>query len=157
MITTRERELLALLASRDTKPDEIVNGSIELGLLLISEHRLDEADKRFQKLEGEQFDKAPLASRSAGVAGRARHAGALARPDQKDAAERSNELFVKVINDPFPKFGGKFDKFDKSDKVEKGYQAVAGILIRHADLAQAVADALNRNAAALGKANPPAL
>jgi serine/threonine-protein kinase len=153
MVTTRERELLVLLANRDSKPDEIVSGSIELGLLLVSEHRLDEADKRFQKLENEQFDKAPMANRSAVVAGRLGQAVVLAYRDQKDAAERSDELFVRVINDPFPKFGGKFDK------AERGYQAVTGVLTRHADLAQGVADALDRNAAALGKAklDPPAL
>ena len=39
----------------------------------------------------------------------------------------------------------------KADRSERGYQAVAAILLQHLDLAQAVSEALNRNALALGK------
>ena len=40
----------------------------------------------------------------------------------------------------------------KADRYERGYRFVAAILIQHLDLAQAVSEALNRNAHALGKA-----
>lgn len=149
IITTRERELLALLTSRDTRPDDIVIGSIELGLLYVRERRLDEADQRFKKLEAEQFDRLPLTNRTANLAGRLGQAVVQAYRDLPDAAERSNEMFARAVADPYPKFSGKTDK---SDKDNRGYQAVVGILLRHPNLAQAVADALNRNAAALGKA-----
>jgi serine/threonine-protein kinase len=155
-ITTRERQLLAVLASRETRPDDYITASIELGLLYLHEKRLDEAEQRFQKLEKEQFDKQPLANRTASVTGRLGQAICLAYRDQKDAADRSNELVLRVLNDPFPKFGGKSDKLDKDNK---GYLQVAGILIRQPDLAQALAEALNRNAVMLGKAKlePPVL
>jgi serine/threonine-protein kinase len=156
IITTRERQLIALLASRDTRPDDYVTASIELGLLYLHEKRLDDAEQRFQKLEREQFDKQPLANRTASVAGRLGQAICLAYRDQKDAAERSNELVLRVLSDPFPKFGGKSDKLDKDNK---GFLQVASILIRQPSLAQALAEALNRNAALLGKVKlePPML
>jgi serine/threonine-protein kinase len=152
IVTTRERELHALLANRDTRPDDIIKGSIELGLLLVREHRLDEADRQFQKLEREPFDKYPVAARTANMVGRLGQAVALAYRDQKEAAERSLDLFLRVLTEPPGKFGKLLDK-------DRGYQVVANVLIRYPDLAQAVADAVNRNAVTLGKTKlgPPAL
>jgi hypothetical protein len=142
LVSTRERELLALLASRETKPDDVVNGSIELGLLYLKERRFDEAESRFKKLEGEAFAKEPLINRTVGIAGRLGQAVVLAYRDVPNAAQQSNDLVMKVLNEPFGKVTGKF---------EKGYQSVLVFLLRHPDLAQAVSDALNRNAISLGK------
>src|SRR5262245_11779506 len=147
LVTTRERELLALLASPDTKPEDVVGGSIELGLLYVKERRLDDARDRFEKLEQEQLatggPQPPV--RTASMIGRLGQAVVLAHRDTPNAAQQSNDLFLKVVNEPFPKSSGKFDKG------ERGYPVVATALLRYPDLAQEVSDALNRNAAALGK------
>jgi eukaryotic-like serine/threonine-protein kinase len=47
--------------------------------------------------------------------------------------------------EPFTKFPGKGDKYDRA------YQSVAPMLLSQLDLSQAVSEALNRNALALGK------
>src|SRR5205823_14927325 len=109
----------------------------------------------FRKLEGEQFPPGggpQSPARTASMAGRLGQAVTLAYRDLPNSAQQSNDLFVKVLDAPYSKVT-KFDKFDK------GYQAVSTFLLRHPDLAQAVAEALNRDAAALGKAklDPPAL
>jgi serine/threonine-protein kinase len=145
LVTTRERELLALLANRESKPEDVVAGSIELGLLYTRDRRLDEADARFRKLENESFPKEPQINRTVSMAGRLGQAVALAYRDEPNTADQSNKLFAQVVNEPFPKPTGKVDKF------EKGYQPVMTFLLRYPDLAQAVSDALNRNALALGK------
>lgn len=145
LITTRERDLLALLANRETPPEEVVNRSIELGLLYIREQRLDEAEARFGKLEREQFPKDQARTRTAGAAGRLGLAVAAAYRDSPGAAQRSIDLFTKAFAEPAPKFSGKFDRGERS------YQTASVLLLRHLDLAQAVSQALNRNAVALGK------
>ena len=153
-MTTRERELLALVANRQTSPDKFLKGSIELGLLYIHTHRLDEAKERFERLEKEPFSSAPkkldkidadlLATRYASMAGRLGQAVVLAYRDTAAAAQASNELMQKVVNDPYPKTA-------KSDKGDRGPVAVSNFLLRHPDLAEAVAESLNRNAATLSK------
>ena len=55
LVTTRERELIALVGAENTKPDDFMKGSIELGLLYVRERRLDEANVRFRKLENKQY------------------------------------------------------------------------------------------------------
>ncbi len=74
--------------------------------------------------------------------------------DQKALAQASNDLVMKVVNDPFPSLKAK----DK-DKGEKTFQAVVAFLIRHPNLHQAIMDALNRNMSTLGltKLEPPPL
>ena len=52
---------------------------------------------------------------------------------------------MKALVEPFAKLPGKGDRY------ERGYQAAAPILLHHLDLSEAVSDALNRNAMALGK------
>ncbi len=150
LVTTRERELLAVLASRETPPQDVINASIELGLLYLHEQRLDEAEARFKKLSSEQLPGSLMSSRTTVMAGRLGQAVVLAYRDQKEHTERSNAMFLNVINDPLVKLAGKFDK---------GASPLASFLVRHADLSHAIADALNRNAVALGKTKlePPAL
>jgi serine/threonine protein kinase len=145
LVTARERELLALLDKRGAGSHDVINHSIELGLLYVRERRLDEADARFAKLEKEQFLKEMFLTRMAGITGRLGHAVTTAYRDGPNAAQQSNELFLKVLAEPAGKIPGKADKF------ERGYQAIAPILLRHLDLSQAVSEALNRNALAHGK------
>jgi serine/threonine-protein kinase len=145
-VSSRERELVALLDRRDTPPRSVIEHSVELGLLYVREGRLDEADARFARLEKEQLGPVKdYLTRRAGYIGRLGHAVATAYRDGPNAAQQSNEMFVRVILDLAAKGSAKADRY------ERGYRAVAAILIQHLDLAQAVSEALNRNANALGK------
>ena len=64
IVTTRERELLAVLNTEDPTPDAATKASIELGLLSVKEHRLVEADRRFEILKNKKWADL-LATRSA--------------------------------------------------------------------------------------------
>ena len=140
LITTRERELLAVLNTEDPKPDDAIKASIELGLLYIKEHRLPDADKRFEILKNKKFGD-PQATRSANLTGRLGQAIVLAH---KNEAEPSNKLVLDVVNDA-QKFGPGGPKGpDRS-------ATLSWLLLRYPDLSSAVSDALNRNAANLGK------
>jgi hypothetical protein len=150
LVTARERELIALLKSQPA-PEKALRGTIELGLLHISEHRLDEAKDRFERLEKDLPTTSPkkieadnFAIRHASMAGRLGQAVVLAQRDTQATAQQSNDLVMRVVTNPFPQAG-------KSDKFEKGYFVVADFLLRYPELAQAVAESLNRNAVVLGK------
>jgi serine/threonine-protein kinase len=145
LMAARERELLALLDKRGAGPQDVLNYSIELGLMYVHEQRLDDAEARFAKLEREQFAKETFLTRTAGITGRLGQAIVMAHRDVPNAAQQSNDLFLKTLIEPLPKLPVKGDKYDR------GYQFIAPILLRHPDLGQAVAEALNRNALALGK------
>jgi len=145
LTTTRERELIALLDRRGAGSQDVINHSIELGILYVREQRLDEADDRFKRLEEEKFPKEPYLTRTAAVTGRLGRGVVVAYRDSPGAAQDSIDLFQKALADLFPKFSGKGDRSDRA------YQAIAPILFRHLDLSQAVAEALDRDALALGK------
>jgi serine/threonine-protein kinase len=159
LITTRERELFALLKSQPS-PEKALRGTIELGLLNITEHRLDEAKDRFERLERDALPNTSpkkveadnFAIRHASMAGRLGQAVVLAQRDTPVAAQQSNDLVMRVVTNPFPQAG-------KADKFEKGYFGVVDLLLRYPELAQALAESLNRNAVVLGKArlDPPPL
>ena len=146
--TTRERELLVVLNSEGTNPDAAIKASIELGLLYLKERRFADADKRFEVLKNKRWAEGAL-TRTANVNGRLGQAVVLAHENK---AEQSNKLFLEVVNEPVPKFipgGPKIDRFAVT---------VSGNLLRYPELSAAVSDALNRNAANLGKAKlEPAL
>jgi serine/threonine-protein kinase len=134
--TTRERELLALVASRDVKADDYLAASVELGLLYVRERRLDEADGRFKKLETDKHD-GFLPAQAAGLAGRLGHAVVLAHQNNPKDSLRAFEI---ALQGP-----GK-------NPLKERPQLVQAFLSLHPDLAHAVADALNRNATNLGQA-----
>lgn len=152
IVTTRERELLALLDRRGVEPSDVMRATIELGLLYVKEHRLDDAKVAFEKLEKEDFSRAPQVARTVSMVVRLGQAIVLTHRDTATAAQQANELVVKVLNDPYPRVPGKFDKPDKG-------AAVSTLLLRQPDLAQALAEAINRNAATLRMATltPPQL
>ncbi|VTR98698.1 serine threonine protein kinase : Putative serine/threonine protein kinase OS=Gemmata sp. Wa1-1 PE=4 SV=1: Pkinase [Gemmata massiliana] len=141
--TTRERELLVVLNTEGTKPDDAIKASVELGLLYVKERRLPEANERFERLRGREREWRDLvAARTAGVAGRLGLAVVLAHENKP---EPSNKLFLDVAQDQ-PKFGGP-----GMPKFERPTFSVSGTLLRYPDLSHAVSDALNRNATNLGK------
>jgi eukaryotic-like serine/threonine-protein kinase len=141
--TSRERELLAVLNTETTSPNDAIKASVELGLLYLMELRLPEARARFEKLHKRAAQWAdPTAARHGGVTGRLGLAVVLAHENKPDA---SNKQFVDVLNETFPKLVPK----DKGDRAGGG---LISLLLRYPDLSLAVADALNRNAANLNKA-----
>jgi len=152
IVTTRERELLSFLTNRETKPDEVVKASVELGLLYMNEHRWAEANERFKRLEKEDFSRtAPLIARQPSLVGRLGQAVVLAYWDlaaqnsaSQGSAAQSNEAILKAVVE-----SAKGPKFDKIDRVPR--EAVS-LLLRYPNLAQTLGEALNRNVAALGKA-----
>jgi serine/threonine-protein kinase len=151
LVTTRERELLAVLNTEGTKPEDAIKASIELGLLYVKEHRLAEAAERFERLKNREKEWRDLfAARSANLTGRLGQAVVLAHENK---AEPSNKLFLDIVTEPVAKFG------PGGPKGERGVANVSWTLLRYPDLSAAVSDALNRNAANLrvAKLEPPAL
>jgi len=144
--TTRERELHAVLNARGTKGDDWTAASIELGLLYLRDGRLDEARDRFDAMEKERLD-GPLATGAAHLAGRLGRAVVVAYRDaDPTAAGASVKLFAEALAGPLPKLPGKGDKV----------QYVQAFLLRHPALAEAVAEALARDAVNLAPTKLPA-
>ncbi len=134
--TTRERELLAVLNTEGSRHDEVIRASIELGLLYVREQRLAEATERFNRLKGKAADWRDIqAARLASITGRLGRAVVLAHENRPEA---SNRAFLDVFGEQRPKF----------DRI--GANANWAML-RFPDLSQAISEALNRNAANLGK------
>jgi serine/threonine-protein kinase len=138
--TTRERELIAVLNHEGTKHDDTIKAAVELGLLYVKERRLAEANDRFGKLRDRAAEwRDPVTARAASVAGRLGMAVVLAHENKADA---SNKLFLEVVQEQPKAVGPKLDRAALS---------VSWTLLRHPDLSHAVSEALNRNAANLGK------
>jgi serine/threonine-protein kinase len=131
--TARERELLALIRDRETKPDKVIEGYIELGLMYVRDRRLTEAKLAFEKLAEQKFD-TPMQTLSADRAGKFGVAVVLAHQDK---AKESVEHLDAALKGPLPKLPNKFDAM----------RVVQTVLLQHPDLAQAVSEALNRDVA----------
>ncbi|QEG31133.1 Serine/threonine-protein kinase PrkC [Gemmata obscuriglobus] len=149
LVTTRERELLATLNSDRTDVEDMLKASVELGLLYAKERRFPEANDRFERLKARGKEWREPAARTASVAGRLGLAVVLAL---KNDAELSNKLFLEVLTEPVPKFGPPGGPKADGPRFDRAGTTVNGALLRFPDLSHAVADALNRNAANLGKA-----
>ncbi len=167
LVSRRERELLAAIDSRTTRPDEIIAASIELAVLYVRQRRLDEADRRFAQLEREQFDKQPLPkldkglslTRAAQLAGQlGRVAVAAFRPDADP--HKVNERLLKILEGAVVPGGPPFGpKAGKTDRYDRAYALVSTLVVRYPDLGELLAEALDRNAAALNLVSltPPVL
>jgi serine/threonine-protein kinase len=170
IVSARERELLAVINSESSKPDDFMKASIELGLFYVKERRLDEANERFKKIEQKQYpakkDKeidpvsgAAEFNQTRSIASRLGQAVVLAYRNQKagpkalDDAKASNDLIMNVVNDPYPSASAK-----QKDKINKPtFQIVAAFLLKHTDLYQAVSETLNRNVGAGAQFKPDQL
>ena len=124
----------------------MIDFSIELGLLYLREGRLDEADDRFAKLEREQFPSKRYPTRTANVAGQLGRAVVASYRDTPRTAQESNALFLNAIAEPVAK---PPIKGDRSNSIYR--TIIVPMMLNHLDLGQAVSEALNRNALALGK------
>jgi serine/threonine-protein kinase len=136
--TARERELLAQLRDRDTSPDKIIEGYIELALMYIRDRRLPEARQAFEKLADQKFTTGVLHNHSADRAGKLGVAVVLAHQDK---ADDSVKQFNVALSAPLPKLPGK------ADPVRTPLYAAQMVLLQHSDLAEAVSVALNRDVA----------
>jgi serine/threonine-protein kinase len=122
-----------LLEKIDKTPLDLRTGGaglayrLDLGLLYLKQHRLDEADKLFKTM----IDKRGVGP--AHVVGRCGQAAVLA---QRDKPDESNRIFLEVINDsPMPGPG----KLIRESMVQ-------GVIRNFPGLLQMVAESLNRNA-----------
>jgi len=146
IVAPRERELLAILKDRATTPDDWIAASIELGLMQVREGRLDAAAARFEAMEREQIPNFPAATSASRFAGRLGKAIVMAHrdndPAHPQAASNSMSLFTAAMATPLliPPTAKKEVKFER-------IEAMRAFLARHAELAQAAAEALNRNVA----------
>ena len=154
LTTARERELLATLANRTTKGDDVIAAALELGLLYIREANgapqpgreklLEEARGRFEALEKERLD-GPISAGMAKLVGQLGRAVVLA---YQDKADESDKLLLIVVNAMAGKAAPK----------KEPAAGLQNFLLRYPDLGQAVAEAVVRNAANLAPAKiPPAL
>jgi eukaryotic-like serine/threonine-protein kinase len=135
--TSRERELVNKLKDRAITQNDFLNGSIELGLLLIHERRLDEADKVFITLEK---DRPGLVNKSIPILVAKIGQGIVLA--HRDKATDSNKQILDTLY-PAPRVAQNL---------------LDGFLLQHPDFAEALAEALNRNAENLGNTKmPPAL
>ncbi len=148
--TARERELVALVNSRQTPPQDVILAGLELGLLYVRERRLDDADARFKELEAERHMNTPQLLAKAHLAGRLGQAIVLA---YRDKATESNRAFEEALRGSGK---GLLPKGVAQPALVQ--QAVKGFLLGHPSVSQAVAEALDRNAENLGaKKLPPQL
>lgn len=136
---TRERELLKVLDTRETAPQDVIAASIELGLLYLREDRLKDAEDRFTKLEKENFRERKFSSDHAKYAGLLGRAIVLAFSDK---ADDSNKQILLVIPKLAIKTAGGPGKL-------RDYREFREFLLAYPSLSQALSEALERNAANL--------
>jgi serine/threonine-protein kinase len=157
--TARERELAAVLKDRGTPPDAWNAAGVELALLHLREGRLDDAAARFEALEKLPANplSPPLATNEAHLAGKLGKGVVLAYrdsdPKHPAAAKESVEAFQAALAGPIPP---GVVKAKEKGTLPPPVVWVLSVLYRHPELAQAVSEALARDAAN-GQRLPPAL
>ena len=129
--TARERELTARTKDRTLKPAEYLTAMVELGVLHLKERRPDDAERVFKSLGPD----APGRTETA-VAAQLGLAVVLAH---RDRAKESNQ----AVADAAAGRGGTSQTL------------LDQVLLKHPDLGQALAEALDRNAANLGVTKLP--
>jgi len=153
LASPRERELHTILKDRATTPDNWISASVEIGLLLLHDGRLDESAARFEAMEREVLSNAPIATKWSQFTGRLGKGIVMAHrdndPQHPQAAQNSVKQFMEAINSPVP-LPTPPDKKSKFEKLD----AIRPFLARHPELAQATADALNRDALNGAKLTP---
>ena len=129
--TARERELTARTKDRALKPAEYLTAMVELGVLHLKERRPDDAERVFKSLGPDASGRTETA-----VAAQLGLAVVLAH---RDKAKESNQ----AVADAAAGRGGPSQTL------------LDQVLLKHPDLGQALAEALDRNAANLGVTKLP--
>ncbi len=128
LVSQRERELLAKRRTRGSSSDEVIDASLELGLLYLNERRYADAEKVFQELEKEKFDtRGKLAFGAMHIV--AAKCGQAMVLSSRDQAKDSFDAFRAALG-PAPRgVQVRFPEF----------------LAKHLEFAEAIAEALHRN------------
>jgi serine/threonine-protein kinase len=152
LVSSRERELRAIMGSRSSRAAEVIPAYIELGLYYVRERRLDEANEVFVQIEKERKPAAAkpaetLLNHQISVVSKLGRAIVLAYRDQPASAEQSLSLFTSIVNE---KIVAKKEKGDHAHQLSR-------LLRLNPDLALAVSDALNRDAMLLDRGIDPHL
>ncbi|QEL16150.1 serine/threonine-protein kinase [Limnoglobus roseus] len=136
LISARESDLLARLDKRAATAAEVIDASIDLGLLYVKEHRYPEAEKVFHQLEHEKPDRARPVNPQFPVQATVSRLGIGIVQAHQDKAKDSIATFRSAI-DPLrkPLALGLLQQF----------------LMEHRDLVLAVAEAVQRDADNLPK------
>ena len=129
--STRERELKAKIESRQSKPPEVLDAALSLGVLYVRERRLGDADGVFKEIEAERIERLlpqkGQAIKTNELAGRLGQAVVLAH---RDKPKESNDKFEQALLTLTKPAVNQLDKF----------------FLAHPEFTQAVAEAVNRNA-----------
>lgn len=144
LISSRERDLLARLNKRGITPNEVLDDSLDLGLLYLHEHRYTDAEKVFLQLEQEKPDRPRQQDAVFPVFVVAARLGNGILLAQQDRTRESLAEFSKAMNaiQKKPLALGRLQEF----------------FVNHRDFALAVAEAMQRNVDNLkGERIPPIL
>ena len=132
--STRERQLEAVLQSRSTPSVEILEASLNLGVLLIKEQRYPEAEQIFQQLQNEDpLNLDPTKGRKPSVYSLVGMLGSAMVLSHQDKAEESNQHFEQLL----------------IGNVRSNMILLEGLILKQPIFGEALAEALNRNAANL--------
>jgi serine/threonine-protein kinase len=132
LVSGRERDLLAKLDKRGATPAEVIDASLDLGLLYVKERRFADAEKVFHQLEQEKPDRPKQQDAQFPAYRIAAHLGSGVVLAHQDKARESVAAFTAALN-AVPR---------KAVSVGRLQQFFAD----HRDLALAVAEAVQRDA-----------
>ncbi len=143
LVSARERELLTRLDKRGATPGEVLDASLDLGLLYLHEHRHAEAEKVFLQLEQEKPD----------------------RPRQQDAifpvfvvaSKLGGGVLLAHQDRPRESYTAFTQAMTTLAKRPAALERLREFFASHRDFALAVAEAVQRNQENLKGGLPPAL
>jgi eukaryotic-like serine/threonine-protein kinase len=143
LVSARERELLATIRDRQSAMNDVLDASLELGLLYLHEHRHAEAEKVFLQLEQEKPDRPKQQDAIFPVFVVASKLGGGILLAQQDRARESYAAFTQAM-------GALAKRPAALDRLREFFAS-------HRDFALAIAEAVQRNQENLKGGLPPAL
>jgi predicted Ser/Thr protein kinase len=143
LISSRERELLAILKDRLSASNSVLDASLELGLIYLHEHRYAEAESVFQQLEIERSDRTRQQDTIFPIFVVAGKLGTGILLAHQDKARDSLGAFQQALG--------------SLGKRPVAFERLRDFFVSHRDFSLAVAEAMQRNADNLKGAIPPVL